>query len=317
MEAEMRGFFLTALALALTVLLTSCSSGSSSSGGGGGGGGGGSSSPFVAGKWTAGVDLSGNGVIGPTFEVDMNLVQSGNTISSNSDNTVDNLTCGAVHVDSTVGTVDGDQFELVITINSETATLTGTLNADGKSVNELKTKVISSPGGVCFNGESGGFGANFVPPLTGTLTGTMQITGVLGEPSVTATLTEDSSFNVSGSMTVTMDPCFSSLATAPNKPGTSIGSLSSFEMTDGTNVVDFMGKILLAPGLPDSYNANFTVTAGCTEEFGAANLNFNTMATADAAAASSSKNAASSINPVLVERFNALVAIRHEHESVQ
>jgi hypothetical protein len=149
------------------------------------------------------------------------------------------------------------------------------------------------------------------------LTGTMQILGTTIFPNVTAMLTEDSSFNVSGSMAVTNDPCFSSLATNPANPGMSVGSLSSFEMTDGTNVVDFMGKIQIAPGLPDSYSADFTVTAGCTQEFGGVDLNFSTMATADAPAASGSKKAANTINPVLVERFKALVATRHEHESVQ
>jgi hypothetical protein len=299
----MRGMLLAALALA--VLLASCSSGSGSSSGGGG-----SSSTFVPGKWTAGIDLSGNGMIGPTFEVDMNLTQSGNTISSNSDNTVDSLTCGAAHVDSTTGTVNGDQFKLVISINSETATLTGTLNADGKSVNELKTKVVSSQGGVCFNGLGGGFGANFVPALTGTFTGTMQVNGAPAAPAVTAMLTEDPSFDLMGSMVVTGDPCFSSLAIAAANPGTSIGSVSEFEMTDGTNIVDFTGHILTSPATAFEYDGNLIVTSGCTEEFGTITLDPEAAAAMGAPATSNSKNAVSAIDPVLAERLKVLAAAR-------
>jgi len=42
-------------------------------------------------------------------------------------------------------------------------------------------------------------------------------------------------------MTVTNDPCFSSLAIEGDNPGISVGHLSSFEMTDGANILDFVG----------------------------------------------------------------------------
>jgi len=302
-----RRFLPAAPAVALLILLTSCSSGS--------GGGGGSTTTFVPGKWTVTLFLSNNGNLGPVVEVDMNLTQTGTTISSNSDNTVDNRVCGGIHTDSTTGTVNGSQFNLVISINAETATLAGTLSADGKSIDTLNSKVSSSSGGPCFLGDSGGFSGNFVPPLTGTLTGPMQIPGLPTAPTVTAMLDEDSSFNVTGSMVVTNDPCFSSLTTTADNPGMSIGSLSSFEMTDGTNTLEFMGIVQVAPGLPNSYNAGFTVSAGCTQESGTMELNFDSAAAVARAsgATSNSTSAASRINPVLVERLNALRVARHAH----
>jgi len=206
----------------------------------------------------------------------------------------------------------------VISINAETATLAGTLTADGKFINVITAKVTSSPGGPCFLGDSGGFSGNFVPPLTGTWTGTLQLqnpAGFLGD--VTAMFTEDPNFNVTGSMTITNGPCFSSLATEPDNPGTSIGSITSFEMTDGMNVVDFVGNIQVSLGVPVEYVAHVTVTAGCTEESGLLELSSGIVATVQAPAASRARTAPSAINPVLVERFKALLAARREHESSQ
>jgi hypothetical protein len=305
-------FSSVALTLCLTILLAGCSSSSGSSGGASGGG----SSPFVPGKWTV-TTFSSLGFLASPVEFDLNLAQSGNTISSNSENTVDNAACAGMHVDTSTGTVTGNQFNLVLDVNSETITVTGTLSADGKSIVAESGAFTSSPGGPCLNGEHGGIIANFVPPFTGTLTGTMQVFNVLGEPGVTAMFTEDPSFSLSGSMIVINDPCFSTLATKPDNPGISIGSLSSFEMTDGTNIVDFVGHILTAGStLTFEYDANWSVTAGCTEESGVITLDPGTLqAAASVSAASISKASASTINPVLVERFKALLAARHEHEN--
>jgi hypothetical protein len=81
----MRRFSSPLSTLFLTILLASCSSGS---GGGGGGGG----SPFVSGKCTATLfPITGLAAFTPEF--DMDLAQTGSTISSDSDNTVDSATC--------------------------------------------------------------------------------------------------------------------------------------------------------------------------------------------------------------------------------
>ena len=129
--------------------------------------------------------------------------------------------------------------------------------------------------GTCISGPPISFSAGVFPPLTGPFAGDMQIDPI-GAPGVTATLTEDSSFNVTGSMTVTNDPCFSSLAIEAGNPGISVGDLSSFEMTDGANVLDFVGRIEEAPGLPNQYDGNFSVASGCTEEGGVLQMNFGT-----------------------------------------
>jgi hypothetical protein len=304
----------TIFAVCLTTLLVGCGGsggnvGSVNSGGG---------SVFVTGKWTlVAFEIIPN-EFGPAVEFDMNFTQSGNTISSDSDNTVDNAICGGTHVDSSAGTVTGNQFKLLLTINTETISVTGTLSADGKSMSITDSNFTSSPNGPCFNGTHGNFTANFVPPFTGSFSGTMIVSPILGTPTVTAMFTEDTNFNLSGSLMVTGNPCFTSLATAPSKPGISIGSLSSFEMTDGTNVLDFSGHILTAAApMGFEYDGEFDVTSGCTEEFdGQISLDPATSSAA-VAATSKPKSTVSTINPVLVERLKVLAALRHEHENLR
>jgi hypothetical protein len=299
--AKFRRSFSATLAVVLTVLLASCG------GNGSNGGGGGSSTTFVPGKWSATL-YSGSGLLfANTVELDLDLVQSGNTISSDSGHSVDSATCSGMHVDSSTGTVSGNQFRLVFTIDSERITLTGTLSADGKSITEGK---FTSSGGTCISGAPISFSAGVFPLLSGPFAGDMQIDPV-GAPGVTASLTEDSSFNVTGSMTVTNDPCFSSLAIAADDPGISVGDLSSFEMTDGANVLDFVGRILEAPGTPNQYDGNFTVTSGCTEESGVLQMNFGTTPPGLVREANRSGVVTHRINPLLIERMKALAKLQH------
>jgi len=299
---------LTAIsAVCLATILAGCGSSGGSFGGSSG------SSVFVTGKWTLTViEIIPNDLFPPSVEFDMNFTQSGNTISSDSDNTVDNGICGFTHVDSSTGTVTGNQFKLVLTVNAETLTLTGVLSPDGKSMSITDSNFTSSPNGVCFNGAHGNFTANFVPAFTGSFTGTMIVSPVLGTPTVTGMFTEDPNFNLSGSLMVTGNPCFTSLATASSKPGMSIGSLASFEMTDGTNVLDFSGHIIpAAPPMDFEYDGEFNVIAGCTEEFDG-QITLDPAATPAAASASRPRSAFSPINPVLVERLKTISARRYE-----
>ncbi len=288
--------------LTLLMLTSSCGGGNSSNGGGGG-----SSTTFVPGKWSATLLSASGGLFANSVELDLDLVQSGNTISSDSGHTVDSSNCAGMHVDSSTGTVSGNDFKLVVTIDSDAITLTGTLGADGQSITNGK---FTSSGGTCISGPPIIFSAGFVPPLSGPFAGDMQI-DPLGIPGVTATMTEDSSFNVTGSMAVTNDPCFSSLAIAVENSGLSIGALSSFEMTDGANVLDFVGRILEAPGLPNQYDANFTVTSGCTEESGVLQMNFGTTPPMLVREANHSGIATHRINPLLIERMKVLAKLQH------
>jgi hypothetical protein len=303
---------LIAMSICITFILTGCGN---SGGGSSSGGSGGSGSVFVPGRWTI-------TVAGPAgfnlIEFDMNFTQSGSTISSDSDNTVDNSSpCGGVHVDSSTGTVSGNQFGLLLTVNSETITLNGTLSPDGKSVGIESGHFTSKSGGVCFNGVAGGFSASFIPPFTGSFTGTIQVIPVLGAPTVTAMFTQDANFNLSGSMMVANDPCFSSLATSPAKPGMSIGSLSLFEMTDGVNVLDFTGRTLTGGAIIGlEFDASFTVVAGCTEEING-ELTLDPTGQAAVARASTHKSSVFAINPALLQRLRAISASKSEHERLR
>jgi hypothetical protein len=65
--------------------------------GGGSSGGAGSSTTFVPGKWTATLFSGAGGLFANTVELDMDLVQSGDTISSDSGHSVDSALCAGMH----------------------------------------------------------------------------------------------------------------------------------------------------------------------------------------------------------------------------
>src|SRR5579862_4026224 len=127
-----RSFFsavVFAVAIVAVGLFAGCGGGSSS------GGGGGTSSTFVPGKWTFSI-FSNSGLFGPTAELDMDLVQSGGTISSSNLESVDSVSCGGMHLDSSTGTVSGDKIHLVFSIDSEKITFDATLAPGGTAVGE-------------------------------------------------------------------------------------------------------------------------------------------------------------------------------------
>lgn len=302
-----RSFFsavVFAVAIVAVGLFAGCGGGSSS------GGGGGTSSTFVPGKWTFSI-FSNSGLFGPTAELDMDLVQSGGTISSSNLESVDSVSCGGMHLDSSTGTVSGDKIHLVFSIDSEKITFDATLAPGGTAVGEASLGSWSADDGPCLGGQHGIFTANQIPSLTGNWTGAMGLANVNTLPSVTVMLAEDADFNVSGSMAVTGDPCFSSIAIAPDNLGLSIGSVSSFEMTDGTNVVDFIGSVEGVPPVPLAFDAEVTVIAGCTEESGTLNITMgDPPAAMDASGARNAKAGARKISPLLVERMKTLMAAR-------
>lgn len=277
--------------LALAIVLSGCT----------GSGSGSTASQFVAGKW--GIRLV------PRFpsqlaDLDMNLTLAGDTISSDSKNTTDNMTCGGVnllnHADSTMGTVKGNQFNLAFTINSETITMTGTISPAGEGVSGNFT----SSGGPCLNGGSGTFNADLSPTVTGMYTGTMtSLANVVS--GVTATLTEDANFNVTATMMVTSNTCFSALATEPSNLGLSVGDLTGFTVTDGTNSVNFIGRIGQVNNTPIEFAGNWFATGDCMIQ---GSIQMQT-----GVAASSSASAKSKIPPFMVERLKAMLTARRGH----
>ena len=93
----MQRSFSSAVIFTMAILVTGLFAGC----GGGGGtssGGGGASSTFVPGKWTFSI-FSNSGLFGPTAELDMDLDQSGGTISSSNLESVDSVSCGGMHLD--------------------------------------------------------------------------------------------------------------------------------------------------------------------------------------------------------------------------
>lgn len=262
-------------------------------------------SQFVAGKWTA-------NIFSPTqaqlANLDMNLAQTGETISSDSLNTIDNLNCpdNLAHMDSTTGTVTGNQFNLVFSVSGESITLTGTVATGGKTV----FGNFTSGGGPCLNGTGGTFTAAFIPSATGTYTGTLtSVSNVVSN--ATAMLSEDANFNVSASVVVTNNTCFSTLATVAPDFGMSIGSLTVFNATDGTTDVDFIGRILQIGSSLSGFNGNWITSGNCATE-GVFQLTFGTAGAMHVPDANGATSAKSELPPYMVERLKTLLAARRE-----
>jgi hypothetical protein len=293
----MRRLFFSVFALAIAISMTACGSGSGSSSGGG------ATSVFVPGKWSITL-FSGGGLFANTVELDLDLTESGLNISSDTNHSVDGASCNGNHVDSSTGSVSGDKFNLVFSIDGEQITMNGTLSADGKSI----TGGTFTPGnGSCINGAPLSIMGTWVPALSGSFSG--DLSALSAAPTVTAMLAEDASFDLTGSLDVTGDPCFSMLATAADNPGISIGALSSFEMSDGTNVVDFVGRVELAPGEPTELDADYTVAAGCTEQSGELTLD-SSAGDAVRPASRQAKPTTPKINPLLIARMKTALEAR-------
>lgn len=263
-------------------------------------------SPFFTGKWTATIVSPNQGQLA---NLDMNLAQTGDAISSDSLNTIDNLNCDlnlSTRMDSTSGTVIGNQFNLVFSVNTESITLTGTIAAGGKTI----FGNFTSGGGPCLNGTGGSFTAAFIPPITGTYTGTLtSVSNVVSN--ATAMLSEDANFNVSASVVVTNNTCFSSLSTTAPNFGMSIGDLTVFDVTDGTTDVDFIGRILQVGSSLSGYAGAWIASGNCTT-VGAFQLTFGTAGAMHVPDATGATSAKSEIPPYMVERLKTLLAARRE-----
>lgn len=265
-------------------------------------------SPFVAGKWTATIVSPTQGQLA---NLDMNLAQTGDTISSDSLNTIDNLNCpnNLTHMDSTTGTVTGNQFVLVFSVTGESITLTGTVATGGQTV----VGTFTSGGGPCLDGTGGSFTAAFIPVATGTFTGTLtSVSNVVSN--ATAMLSEDPDFNVSASVVVTNNTCFSSLSTTAPNFGMSIGSLTVFDVTDGTTNVDFIGRILQIGSSLSGFAGGWAASGNCTTE-GVFQLTFGTAGAMHVPDANGATTAKSEIPPYMVERLKALLAARRARSS--
>jgi len=286
----MRRSCLALFCLTFAALLNGCS-------GSGGGSGGGS---FSNAKWAA--VLQPATFPAPLIELGMNFTQEGESISSGNSTSIINF--GDCLIDdgelTSAGTVKNSSFKLVFSIGAQTVTLTGTIAPDGKTI----TGTFTSSEDGCLNGESGTFTANFVGPVTGNYTGTMT-NGPNGISGVTAMLSQDENFNESATMTVTNNTCFSSLASAADSLGVSIGGFTMFDTTDGINTVSFVGEVN-----PDATEITgpWTAQLGCAHRAGVFQLNSGDAAAIPSTAGSGSKSTRPAVTPALAERMRAILA---------
>jgi hypothetical protein len=266
------------------------------------------------GKWT--VMLDPGNEVPPAPEIDFNLTRSGDTISSDSEDTVDNLECVPPQDllnNISSGSVKGDQFMLGIAIdngtpNAQGVRLMGTVGKDHSSV----TGTYESDPGPCFGGKTGTFIATFIAPVTGTYVGTLVNTSNAATSNVTAILSEDATFRESASITVTNNMCFSSLASSPTSAGFSIGRLVGFETTDGTgaNRVDFTGTV---DAFANSFAGQWFATQGCTDQNGTFQLGVMNSSAMPATAALPEITSMQKPSQVLIQRFKLLLA-RRQHD---
>jgi hypothetical protein len=293
---------------AMILFLSSCSSSGSTSSS--------QSKPSFNGKWVF-VLMQNPGAIDQN-EIDANFTQSGVSISSDSSNTVDGFPCvfnDEPPSDTTVGSVTGRAFNLTFTLHSgqpdaQTLALTGTLTPDRSQINGTYTWSA----GPCNSLQTGIFDAAFIASLTGQYTGVLinSDTGIT-DP-ITGMITEDPDFQTSGSFNVMNDSCLSTISPAPTQAGYSIGQLTYFFGTDGTNTVGFSGTTIKGAAI---INGVWTISPGCTNEGGGA-FDFTNVATsgAPAPANNGATDAAAQFlaappSPQLMKNFQALMAARH------
>jgi hypothetical protein len=293
----------------IIVLAFACLCGCSSSNTGG-------TTASFSGKWTVMLDPGNEVPSAP--EIDFNLMRSGDTISSDSGNTVDDLECvppEEVLNNISSGSVKGDQFMLGVAIDNGTSNaqgvrLMGTVGKDHSSV----TGTYESDPGPCFGGKTGTFIATFIVPVTGTYVGTLVNMSNAATSNATAMLSEDDSFESgsfreSASITVTNNTCFSSLASSLTSAGFSIGRLVGFETTDGAgaNRIDFSGAV---DAFANSFAGQWFATQGCTDQNGTFQLGVMNSSAMPATAALPAITSMEKPSQVLIQRFKLLLARR-------
>jgi hypothetical protein len=176
----MRHFSVAALFIALSLVLAGCFGSSDTT------------PPSFNGKWV--IFLNSATEFPPPTEFDMNLQRARDVLSSDNANTIDNIGCvpaGDTVGDRTQGNIKGNQFILGLAIDNRTPNaqgirFTGTVSKNRATI----TGTCESDPGICFEGETGIFTADFVAPLTGNYAGNLVDTNTSSTSNVTGTLTE-------------------------------------------------------------------------------------------------------------------------------
>ena len=204
------------------------------------------------------------------------LLQSGNVLGGSllfSGQTISGQTvCSGVG--SVLGQANGGSVTIAVTQTAQTANLTGTAATDFSSMNGNYSILASG----CGKTEAGTWTATRVSPLTGTFSA--QFTSTQSSSlvfNVTGTLTQgknkgNSFATISGSMTSTDAPCFTSASISGVISGTAVvlnisnstGSLGKYSGTAATDASEITGGYSFSnaqtpSGCNDEGKANFTI----------------------------------------------------------
>lgn len=127
--------------------------------------------------------------------------------------------------------------------NGESYLMTGTLSEDGSTISGQNVQYLGTSG--CGANDVGSsFAATLYQSVTGTYTGTLTPDGGGNSFNVTISLTQDSSFNLTGAVTTSDNPCFADLAVdSDTYPSIVSGNVVVFWGTDSQgDVIGFVGN---------------------------------------------------------------------------
>jgi len=178
----------------------------------------------------------------------------------------------------------GQPSKLTVAYNSTTGVVTVVATMDyGQTITFASTKTtknsqftgtFTSTGGGCTNSDSGNFTATYYAPLSGSLSGTIESYMQTNTINVTVSLSTDSNFNVTGSLTSTNKTCMASLTingTAAQAYGPSIVAGDTEIIYASDNSGDVVGLIfsatdqngvMLSPAWPSQAYVTYQVLAG-------------------------------------------------------
>ena len=169
------------------------------------------------------------------------------------DRTLTNSMCVAAGMGSPTELDSGVARAVTGTIgvdNGESYTLTGTLSSDKTTI--IGTVVYVSKGLGCGSADNGmPFTAYRYQPATGTYSGSFTPDAGGSGFNATVTLTEDSLFNLTGTVTASGNPCFSNL-TVDSSVAPSLASGNTLEFYGTDSYGDVIGFIANAGGSSDT-----------------------------------------------------------------
>jgi hypothetical protein len=241
--------------LSCTILLSGC-------------GGPSKSSVSLSGNWQMTLQSTANSQ-NPVETESGFLIQSGQTLDGSvllSGQTISGqVSCAGVG--AAVGQATGSGVTMTVTPTGQTVNLTGTPANNFTSMSG-KYSILSAG---CGQTDFGAWSANLVDTLTGNFQATLTSNGALGVSNYSGSVTQgpntgNTSATLSGTMTSTNSPCFSSIKVAGavsgtavvlnllNSDGVALGKLSGTMTTDASSINGTYRFSNAASGLPPTNN---------------------------------------------------------------